>query len=86
MRPQTSECCIGPLGETYNLAGFEFHFMHLARLQNLESALIEKKCVVPKHFGQLRNRRMIIGKNLSALFAQRLFYLCRVQFHGCSCF
>jgi hypothetical protein len=62
-------------GKAYKLAGSEFHFRHFTWFQYLEAAPIEKECVIPEHLGQLRDRWMVISKNLSVQFAQRLFYL-----------
>jgi hypothetical protein len=38
--------------------------------------------MVSKQIGELRCRRMIIGKDVSFHLIQRLLYLHRIQFHG----
>jgi hypothetical protein len=37
--------------------------------------------VVPKDVGQLRNRGVVVGKNVGIHLVQCLLYLCLVQFH-----
>ena len=64
VRCQTGECRVAPVGKTYNLAGLHLRFPRLSWFQNLKSTLIQKERVVPKHIGQLRDRRMVIWKNL----------------------
>ena len=73
MRFQTGECRIAPIGKAYNFTGLSFHLGHSGRLQDLETAVIEKEGMVPKQVVQLSNRGMIIGKNLGTKLTQGLF-------------
>ena len=78
MRTETGESRIAPVGKTYDLTGLSLHFRHFGGLQDLKTAAIQKKSMIPKQIVQLGNRRMIIGKNLSIELAQGLLHLCRI--------
>jgi hypothetical protein len=75
---QTGETGIAPVGKAHNFAGSRFHFRRSGGLQNLETAAIEKECMIPEQIVQLTDRWMIIGENLGIELAQGLFHLCRI--------
>jgi hypothetical protein len=84
--PQRREGRITPTGKAYDFPGSNFRFHLFDRLEDVKAAVIDKECMIPKDAMQLRNRRMIVGKNLSLELAQGLFHLCRIQLHDYSCF
>jgi hypothetical protein len=75
---QTGETGIAPVGKAHNFAGSRCHFRRSGGLQNLETAAIEKECMIAEQIVQLTDRRMIIGKNLGIELAQGLFHLGRI--------
>jgi len=77
---------ITPAGKAYDFPSSNFRFQRFGRFQDVKAAVIDKERMIPKHAMQLRNRRMIVGKNLSLELAQGLFQLCRIQLHDYSCF
>src|SRR3981189_2456955 len=78
---QTRQSRITPAGKTDNFTSLNFHFWRFSGLQDVKTAAIEKKRVIPKQVVQLGNRGMAIGKNLGVELAQGLFHLYRVQLH-----
>src|SRR5438270_788454 len=73
--PQRGEGRIAPVGETDEFAGAGFRFRRPGRLQNLETAAVDKEGVIAEQIVQLGDRRMIVGKNLGRELAQGLFHL-----------
>jgi hypothetical protein len=49
------------------------------RLDDVQSIIIEKECVISEQVAQLRNERMIVRDDLSRKLIQRLRNLCRRQ-------
>ena len=78
MRPQTRERRIAPVGETDDFACFGFLFRRADWLEHLETAAIEKERMVPEQVVQLRDRRMVVGKNLRIELVQGLLHLGRI--------
>jgi hypothetical protein len=63
--PQCRKGRITPTGKAYDFPGSNFRFQLFGRLQDVKAAAIDKERMIPKPSMQLRNRRMIVGKNLS---------------------
>ena len=64
MCTELGECRIAPIRDVYHLATLRLHLGCFDQLQHVEPLVVEKESVLPKHFRQLRNCRMIIGKYL----------------------
>src|ERR1700741_392664 len=81
MRRQLREVRIAPISKAYHLSMLSFHSRDLEQLQHVESSGVEEKGMRPKQFAELRDRRMILGKDLCSKLSQGLAYLGFVQLH-----
>jgi len=81
MRGQLRKVRIAPISKAYHLSVLSFHSRNLEQLQHVESPGVEKEGMMPKHFAELRDCRMILGKHLCSELSQGLAYLGFVQLH-----
>ena len=76
VRPEAGQCRITPVRKVYDLDGPTFLFHRFGGFEDVETAAVEKECMVSVYAVQLLECRMIFWKNFGLELAQGLFELC----------